>query len=254
MTRETTQDARPEPRRPGVARLLGLLLCSVLLTADGWLVGRGAARLSAVGGCGDGEQRACESADLWAGLSVPLGTILGMVLLVGTAFVLAADGSSSASSDLPIGAGTLLGVVCLLVGIALGADSTSGWLLGPAALVAVIAAWSAPAEARRRRRILAGERERAERAHRLERYGVTVVGTVLDLRGTGVVLNDCPELVVTVRYTTAGGPEYTESFTETFPVYDVPRRGELLALRYDPQDPRRPEPAPRAAASDTTPG
>lgn len=250
----TTEDDRPAPRRPTVARLSGLLLCAALLGSDGWLVGRGAARMIAVGSCGDGFERACESADLWVGLSVPLGVILGMVLLVGTAFVLAADGSASASSDLPIGAGTLLGLLCLLGGIALGADSASGWLLGPAVLVALLAAWSARAEARRRRRILAGERARAERAERLDRYGVTVPGTVLDLRGTGVVLDDCPELVVTVRYVTADGPEHTESLTETFPVHGLPRRGDRLALRYDPRHPDRPELCPRATAPDGTPG
>ncbi|MFJ9951293.1 DUF3592 domain-containing protein [Kitasatospora sp. NPDC091207] len=258
MTRETTADAPAELRRPGVARLLVLLLCAALLTSDGWLIGRGAARMIAIGGCGDGQERACESADLWAGLSVPLGVILGTVLLVGTAFALAADGSTSASSDLPIGAGTLLGLLCLLVGVALGADTTSGWLLGPAALVAVGAISSAPVEARRRRGILAEERQRAERAERLDRHGVTVQGTVVDLRGTGVVLNDCPELVVTVRYSTADGVERTEAFTKTFPVYDVPRRGDRLALRYDPRSPERPEPLPRTAtpdgAADSVPG
>ncbi|MFE2728695.1 hypothetical protein [Kitasatospora sp. NPDC059327] len=253
MTGEITADVPIQPRRPGVAQLLGLTVCAAMLTSDGWLIGWGTARMIAKGGCGEGQERACESSDFWIGLSIPLGVILGMVLLLGTAFVLAADGSASASTDLPIGAGTLLGLLCLLAGVALGADTTSSWLLGPAAAVALVALWSMPVEARRRRGILAEERERAERAERLDRYGVTVRATVVDFHGTGAVVNDCPELVVTVCYTTADGREFTQSVTETFPAFDVPRRGDRLALRYDPQCPERPEVLPRTATSGSAP-
>ncbi|MFF2040972.1 DUF3592 domain-containing protein [Kitasatospora sp. NPDC058170] len=224
-----------------MGRLLMLLVCAALLAADGWATGRGYAALGRAGDCGDTGQRVCGSIDLWHGLAASGGTIVGMVLLIGTAFVLAADGTASASSDLPIGAGTLAGVLCLLLGVARGADTTSGWLLGPAAVVALLALWSARAEARRRRRILAEERRRAERELRLERHGVSVPATVLDIRGTGVHLNDCPELVVTLRYTTDDGQEYTESVTETFPAYDAPRRGDVLTVRYDPDLPDLPQ-------------
>ncbi|MFG3053472.1 DUF3592 domain-containing protein [Kitasatospora sp. NPDC048239] len=238
---ESAADARLRPQRPTAGRMLALFVCAVLLAADGWATGRGYAALGRAGDCGNTGQRVCGSIDLWHGLAAVGGVILGLVLLTGTAIVLAADGSASASSDLPVGAGTLAGVLCLLLGAARGADTTSRWLLGPAAAVALLALWSARAEARRRRRILAAERRRAERELRLERHGVSVPATVLDLRGTGVHLNDRPELVVTLRYTTADGQEHTESVTETFPAYDAPRRGDVLTVRYDPRDPHLPQ-------------
>jgi hypothetical protein len=225
-------------------RLLGLALCALLQSAAGWAVGWGLAGLIASGDCGAGYERSCTTSNLVVGAAVPLGLIAAVLLLTGTAFVTAGN-SPGPHSTLPIVAGILTGIVLSLLGAAFGAASTSGWLLGPAALFALGALGSARLEERGRRRALAVQAEQAALAERMREHGVTVRATVVDIAGTDMTYDDRLELVVTVRYTTADGQECTTALTGTFPRYDLPRRGDEIAVRYDPLEPRVPHPAPR---------
>ncbi|MFC8450449.1 DUF3592 domain-containing protein [Kitasatospora sp. NPDC057223] len=241
--------ARPGPGEPRVTplRLLGLALCALLQSAAGWAVGWGLVGVIASGNCGSGYDRSCTASNLVVGAAVPLGLIAAVLLLTGTAFVTAGN-SPGPHSSLPIGAGILTGIVLSLLGAALGARSTSVWLLGPAVLCALGALCSARLEERGRRRSLAAQAEQAVRAERLREHGVTVRATVVDVDGTDMRLDDRLELVVTVRYTTADGEECTTALTGTFPLYDLPRRGDDIVVRYDPLEPRVPHPALRDAS------
>lgn len=228
------------PRRPTPLRALGLSLYAGLLTADGWLVSWALAVDSSAGGCGNADQRPCAASVIWTFLALAGCCVLTLFLLAGTVLVTAGD-STRVEGQLPIGAGMLVGLLCLLLGFALRDRSAGPWILGPAVAIALTAPWVARREERTRARTMVREQRSAERARRLDQHGLTALATVLDLRGTGDDSYDRPELVLTVRYRTADGKEFTESVTHSFPAYDAPRRGDHIHVRYDPEQPQLPE-------------
>ncbi len=232
-------DPHPAPRRLTPLRVLGLCLYAGLLTANGWLDGWALALDGSAGSCGNAGQRPCGASDIWTFLALPGCCVLTLVVLIGTFTVTAGD-STEAERQLPVGAGLLVGLACLLLGVSWHDRSTSPWIFGPAAVIALLALLVARREERTRARTMVRERQSAERARRLDRHGLTVLATVLDLRGTGDDSYDRPALVLTVRYSTADGQEFTEPVTRSFPAYDAPRRGDRVHIRYDPELPGLP--------------
>ncbi|MER7335232.1 MULTISPECIES: SHOCT domain-containing protein [unclassified Micromonospora] len=77
-------------------------------------------------------------------------------------------------------------------------------------------------------------------AARLAAEGAEAVGTVTDVRDTGMTVNDNPRVRLTLRISPSDG---SASFTgETALIVsrlDAPRRGQRFAVRYDPADRRR---------------
>ncbi|MFE7189814.1 DUF3592 domain-containing protein [Kitasatospora sp. NPDC057541] len=228
----TDQPTVPGPRLSS-GRIVGLVVVSAFTATAGWLTATGFVRAFATHACGP--EQGCGA--LGTTLYLAGGILLWLLCLVATATTAHGDAPTtepSATSD----RGVLLACLALgLLGAALANGSFHPWLLVPvlplALLTAVLDRWGA----RRWRAFQRDSRIRAEREDRLERHGVTVPGRITDLGHTGSTYNDCPELRITVAFTTVDGEQHTATVIEAFPAYDAPRRGDAAEVRYDPADP-----------------
>ncbi|MER5351228.1 DUF3592 domain-containing protein [Kitasatospora sp. NPDC002551] len=214
-------------------RIIGLVIVAGFTAAAGWLTATGFVHAYGTDACGP-EQR-CNgfgTAGYLAG-----GILLWLLSLVSAATTAHGDAPTtepSATSD----RGVLLGCVALgLLGAALANGSFHPWPLVPVLPLALLTAVLDRHGARRWRAFRLEARRRADRQGRLEQYGVTVPGRITGLTPTGTTSNDCPELRLTVEFTTIDGARRTTTVTDAFPAFDAPRRGALTEVRYDPADP-----------------
>ncbi|WP_380284576.1 DUF3592 domain-containing protein [Kitasatospora purpeofusca] len=214
-------------------RIIGLVVISAFTATAGRLTATGFVRAYGTDACG--VERQCNglgTAGYLAG-----GILLWLLCLVATATTAHGDAPTtepSATSD----RGVLLGCLALgLIGAALANGSFHPWLLVPVLPLALLTAVLDRYGARRWRAFRLETRRSADRQDRLEQYGITVPGRTTALAHTGNTYNDCPELRITVEFTTADGERRTTTVTDAFPAYDAPRRGAPAEVRYDPADP-----------------
>ncbi|MFE6052154.1 DUF3592 domain-containing protein [Kitasatospora sp. NPDC056446] len=211
-----------------LAALLGALLCA----GGGWLL---STAVVLIGGPDDCEVPPCHGGPVTA-LYLLGGLFAGGVGPTATA---AATGRATAGSPrlLPLAPVLCVSFAVGLLGAARTEGRTHVWALAAAAVLAALAVPSAimarPYRARERAAYLAA----VAAARRLDAHGVRTTGTVTAIESLGSAEEHTLRLRLTVRYPTADGTGHTRRFTRDYPVYDAPRTGGRVAVRYDPQDP-----------------
>ncbi|MFF7456691.1 DUF3592 domain-containing protein [Kitasatospora sp. NPDC008115] len=215
-------------------RLFGLVLISVFTALAGQLTATGFVRAYGTDACGPEQQcNGFGTAGYLAG-----GILLWLLCLVATATTAHGDAPTtepSATSD----RGVLVGCLALgLGGAALANGSFHPWPLVPVLPLALLTVVLDRHGARRWRAFRLERRRRDEQQGRLEQYGITVPGRVVDLATTGAVSAGLPELRVTVEFTTVDGTRRTATVTDAFPAHETPHRGGPAEVRYDPADPQ----------------
>ena len=76
-----------------------------------------------------------------------------------------------------------------------------------------------------------------KRAENLFQTGAKGVGTVIDVRDTGMTVNNNPRVKMTFRVAPLdGGPAFDLTKTKTVSRVEIPRQGDRFPVWYDPQD------------------
>lgn len=216
----------------GFGRTLAAICWGLLCAGGGWLL---STAVVLIGGPDDCEVPPCHGGPITA-VQLFGGLLAGGLGLVGTA---AATGRRTAGAPrlLPLAPVLLAALAAGLLGAARTEGRTHPWLLAAAATAAVVAVPAAvlarPRRARQRRAYLTA----LATARRLEAHGVSTTGTVTAAEALHSTEDHAVELRLTVRYLAADGTEHARRHTGTYPVYDAPRVGSRVAVRYDPQDP-----------------
>ena len=70
----------------------------------------------------------------------------------------------------------------------------------------------------------------------VNKIGKVGVGEVLKVEDTKVTINDNPRVEITVKIYTKDGAPFESKFTNTVSRVEIPRRGDHLALKFDPND------------------
>lgn len=200
------------PLRRPVANIIGLATCAVI----GW----GVHGLTLTGECGEYPDPPCppESVPyfLAVGIGIPvaiIAAIAGGRLVIAAIFMAPGMGMIWAGLDQPSGPRLPL--------VLFGALLTAGPVLLLAVILLVWARKSALAE-----RLVAG--------------GGAAIGTVTEIRDTGITINNNPRVVLTLRIEPQdGSPPFHGKQAITVPRVDLPDRGRRFPVWYDRTDPRR---------------
>ncbi|MER5866387.1 DUF3592 domain-containing protein [Kitasatospora sp. NPDC002040] len=219
--------------RVSPVRVTGLLVLAGLLASEAWLITHQLTVSVRRGSCGPEYERSCDSGDLWP---ILIGIGLIFVALVTVLLTLVLAHGETRARTLPWGAFALALPLGPLLGVALALDRPGDWPLRTALLLVLLAAAATLAERPSRRRAVAAERAAAARVARLRDHGVDTPATVLALGGGAADDSGHPELQLTVAFRT-GGRDHQAVLVASFPVYDLPRRGDELTIRHDPADP-----------------
>lgn len=76
-----------------------------------------------------------------------------------------------------------------------------------------------------------------KRKHRLEEAGVNAPGQVVEVRDTGMTVNDNPRVALTVQVSPIdGSAQFQVSKKQTVSRVAIPRPGDQFVIRYDPED------------------
>lgn len=71
--------------------------------------------------------------------------------------------------------------------------------------------------------------------------GILVIGTIVSLERTGTLVNNQPQVDITIKFTTTDGKEITASQRRIVPLTDIPQvQPEMMVpIRYDPNNPQK---------------
>ncbi len=168
---------------------------------------------------------ACVAAQTWALWGLPVGFVITLVSLFTGAGIYGFSGLFLAIGIGSLGAGLVgkdaeLRQFCLIFG--------GFFVLG--GLIPLVAA------------LLGGRAANAKRAdaERLVATGARGVGTIIDVRDTGMTLNDDPRVTVVMQVTPEGGGPTVERRKSMFVSrVAIPQVGQRFPVWYDPADSRR---------------
>ncbi len=200
---------------------LGLLLG----LAGNFALGYALYRLLLLGGCGEPGQPPCPEGPGWAVVLLPAGIIVsivstflggGALAFLGT-FLAVGVGSLAAAfrttHDEIRGFATLFGAVFAAVPL----------------LLLLLGLW-----------LRRGAKAKRREAERLVTGGGKAVGTVLEVRDTGVTINEDPRVALKLRIEpTDGAPAFVGEKTITVSRVRIPRPGDRFPIWYDPAAPTR---------------
>jgi hypothetical protein len=177
-----------------------------------------------IGDCGNGYDPPCPpgiAKDFYvmggAVIAIAIGSIMtwgvGLVFAIVAAGIAALIYSQTVPADLRAGefitAGVCFGL--LTAGIAIG--------------------WAAVRGGAAKRK---GIEERIAEETRFKQRATMTMGTVTALRDTGTTINGNPQAAITITYTRADGTTAQVETIEVVPRLEIPRRGDLATVWYDP--------------------
>ncbi|MEV6973606.1 DUF3592 domain-containing protein [Kitasatospora sp. NPDC093806] len=220
-------------RVSGPRKFLVLVLGGFALLG-GWLLGTGHLRAFAVDACTPGP--ACD--DRVTALFLTTGMLLSLVTLFGV-LGLAENREVEKPERLPLGAATAAALALGLLGAVPANGVPHPWLFTAIGPLAVLTLAAGVRGERRIRRENAEHQRGQDLAARLHFTGVTVLGTVTEVRSADRGPRDREQrrLRLTIGYTGPDGRPHTLGHTGAFPVYALPAAGGRIPVRHDPQDP-----------------